>query len=153
MGIPGETGEKPGSVTTSPYPLLPQGTSGVYPQTVTPRISSCQNQVSCNNQQWFQITLQHVQDLQLALCPQPCAPELEGILCLLPLSGGRWTSRAWKPQRQETPASPHDSRSVFRGPRPESSSPNKDLLDSWNIKKMTKLKRQVQYISVVHSVV
>ena len=64
MGIPGETGEKPGSVTTSPYPLLPPGTSGVYPQTVTPRISSCQNQISCNNQQWFQITLQHVLDLQ-----------------------------------------------------------------------------------------
>ena len=104
MGIPGETGEKPGSVTTSPYPLLPQGTSGVYPQTVTPRISSCQNQVSCNNQQWFQITLQHVQDLQLALCPQPCAPELEGILCLLPLSGEGG---------QEEPGSPRGRRPLL----------------------------------------
>lgn len=131
MGIPGETGEKPGSVTTSPYPLLPPGTSGVYPQTVTRELAHVKIKSPATISNGFKSPYSMCWTFRLALCPQPWAPEVEGILCLLPLSGGRWTSRAWKPQRQEIPASsPHDSRSVFRGPRPESSSPNEDLLDS-----------------------
>ena len=115
MEIPGEIGEKPGSVTTPPYPLLPLGASGVYPQTVTPRISSYQNQASCNTQQWFQITLQHAWDLQ-------------GWLSVHSLGHQRWrASSACYPFLGEgghaEPGSRRGRRSLLLLPTPHAASP------------------------------
>lgn len=132
-GIPGKTEEKPGSVN-DPHPTLCflwaplECVHKLSPRELVP--VKIKSPATINNDfksHWSTCRTFKAGSLSTALDTRG-----QGH----PLPGWRWRSKAWKPQRREIPApSPHGSRSVLRGLRPESSSPNKDLLGSWNVQK------------------
>lgn len=109
MEIPGNR-RKPGSVTTH-LPSASTGRLRCIHRPVTPGISSCQNQASCNNQQQFQ---NHITAC-IRTCKAGWLSTALGTrgggrpLLATPFWGRSGHTRAWEPQRQR--------RSLLSSPR------------------------------------